>query len=107
MTKGELRMEFERLQKHETIEDCQELIGIYSNFMMLAMKNHHSEDLNSRVEGHGKLILQMMMTKTIAINSLLNGLSFLATDGSKLDKLLDPVIFGVLIRKGDMKCIKN
>ncbi|MGN6402326.1 MAG: hypothetical protein ACTHMD_17840 [Flavisolibacter sp.] len=98
MTQGELRTGFARLQKHETVAECRELIGIYSNFMMLVIQNHHSESLNSRVEGHGKLILQMMMTKTIAINSLLNGLSFKATDGSKLDKLLDPVIFGVLIR---------
>jgi hypothetical protein len=98
MTQEELRREFTRLQSHETVEDCQALIGIYSNFMMIAMNNHHSENLNSRLEGHGKLILQMMMTKTIAINTLLNGLSFVATDGSRLNKLFDPVIFGALIR---------
>src|SRR5688572_15047782 len=98
MTQEELRAQFTRLQSHETIEECQELICIYSDFMMLAMKNHHSENLYSRFEGHGKLILQMMMTKTIAINTLLNGLSFVATDGNRLTKLLDPIIFGTLIR---------
>jgi hypothetical protein len=98
MTQDELRIEFARLQSHETVEDCQELMCIYSDFMMLVMKNHHSENLHSRLEAHGKLVLQMMMTKTIAINTLLNGLSFVATDGSKLNKLLDPVIFAVLIR---------
>ena len=98
MTQDELRSQFVRLQDHENIEDCQELIGIHANFMMLAMKNHHSENIISEYEGHGKLVLQMIMTKIIAVNSLLNGLTFVATDGSSLNKLLDPVIFGTLIR---------
>lgn len=98
MTQNELRSEFERLQGYEKIEDCQDLIKMHANFMMLTMKNHHSENILSPYDGHGKLILQMVMTKIITINTLLNGLTFIATDGSKLDKLLDPIIFGTLIR---------
>jgi hypothetical protein len=98
MNINELRSEIARLQMHHSIKDCQDLIGIYSEFLLMATKNHHSEELNSKMDGHGKLILQMIMTKTIAINTLLNGLSFQATDGTNINNLMDPIVFGTLIR---------
>ncbi len=97
MTENELRQGFTRLIEFKTIEIAQELIAIHLDFMLDAIQNHHS--LNTTpYEGQGKLIMQMMMTKSLALHTLLKGTSFSNIHNIKVHSLIDPTIIGNVIR---------
>lgn len=98
MTKEQLRKECSRLFACKTIADSKDLLDIYAEFLFRTVQNHHEEAVYTQAEAEAKLVLQMIMTKVLHIKSVIEGISFKAKDGSKLNKIIDPTIVALLIR---------
>ena len=98
MTKEELRNECTRLIKCKTIKDSHDLIDIYTEFFFRAVKNHHEEPVYNKSDADAKMVLQMMMTKTLHLKSIIQGISYQAKDGTILNKIIDPTIVASLVR---------
>lgn len=93
-----LRKECIRLGSHESIEVCCEMLDIYSNFILNVVKIHHSEMPKSELERDGKMILQMMLTKTLYLKQMLNGVKFRTDQGVLLNNIIDPVVISAHVR---------
>jgi hypothetical protein len=98
MTKEELRIECTRFFKCKTINDSYDLIDIYTEFLFNAVKNHHDEPVYKHSDADAKMVLQMMMTKTLHLKSIVKGISYKAKDGSTLNNIIDPTIVASLVR---------
>lgn len=98
MKKEELRNECTRLFKCKTINDSYDLIDIYAEFFFSAVKNHQDEPVYKASDADAKMVLQMMMTKTLHLKSIVEGISYQAKDGSVLNKIIDPTIVASLVR---------
>ncbi len=98
MTKTQLREECSRLFKCEIIEDSNDLLDIYGEFLFKAIQNHHKETVYSHAEAEAKIVLQMMFTKVLHLKNVISGISFNSKDGSVLHTIIDPTIVAILIR---------
>jgi hypothetical protein len=97
-TKDKLRLECERLFKCETIYDSYDLLDIYTEFLFLTIKNHHQEAVYTIADADAKMIAQMMLTKTLHLKSVVQGITYEAKDGTTLNKIIDPTVVAILIR---------
>jgi hypothetical protein len=93
-----LRREYARLCKPNNINDCLEVVDIYSEFFTRSILSSHPSDAKSAQEGEAKLIQQMMLTKCLHLKSILPGTSFISKRGDKLPKIVDPTIVACLVR---------
>lgn len=93
-----LREECSRFFVCETLGDSLELLDIYAEFLYLAIKNHHRESVQNYPDADAKMVVQMMLTKTLHLISIVSGISYTSTDGSKLNKVVDPTIVASMIR---------
>jgi hypothetical protein len=98
MTKEQLRSDVTRLSQCKTVDDGIEILGIYAEFFFNAIQNHHDEPVYTKAEAEAKIILQMMLTKTLHLKGVLEGITYKAKDGSTLNKIIDPTIVASLIR---------
>ena len=71
---------------------------MFSNFLLIAIRNHHNEQADSDANAQAKLIFQMMLTKVLHLRSLTNGVSFTTNDGTTLNEITDPTILAISIR---------
>ena len=97
MTLQQLRTEYERLAHPNYIKDCIELLDIYCNFLITVI-NSHQENLEDVAEREARLLLQMMMTKTLNLKNVIKGVSFCSKNSITLNNIIDPTIVAVLIR---------
>ena len=98
MDKEKLRYECKRLIECYSIADSEELIDVYSELFFRFVMNHHEEPVYSQADSDAKIILQMVMTKTLYIKSTIQGISYDAKDGSIMKKIIDPTIVASLVR---------
>lgn len=98
MQKEELRKELQRLISFDNITDSKDLITIYCECFFRIVKNHQADENKSTPHREAKIIMQMMMTKALHLQSATDGLSFMAQDGSYLNQMIDPTIISSLIR---------
>lgn len=98
MTRDFLRKEFLRLNSFPTINDRNDLIDIYSEFLFLAVLNHQQDEVHSLADSEAKLICQMMLTKTLNIKQIIQGVEYSSRNGSRLNNIIDPTIVASLIR---------
>jgi hypothetical protein len=97
MTKEQLRKDVMRLSQCKTVDDGIEIFGIYAEFFFNAIQNHN-EPVYTQAEADAKMVLQMMLTKTLHLKGVLEGVTYKAKDGSTLNKIIDPTIVASLIR---------
>lgn len=97
MTESELHDECSRLFLCKTLKDSYDLIEIYLNFLFQAIKNHHKDGASTIADAEAKILLQMIFTKTLYLKKAIEGVSY-DSDGSKLNKIIDPTIVASLIR---------
>lgn len=97
-------MELEELRKRckkffwcESIQDCQELLDIYIEFFYAAVMNHN-ENVYTHSEADAKMVIQMMMTKTLHLKKSLSGIGNQFKDGKVLNNIIDPTIIATQIR---------
>lgn len=98
MSKEALRKEVSRLISCDNINDSKELIKVYSELFFRIIKNHQADNINSNADREAKIINQMMLTKALHLQSATDGISYVAQDGSALNRIIDPTIIASLIR---------
>lgn len=98
MTQEELRQQFIKYIQKPTITEQKKVLDMFSNFLLIAVRNHHNEDIDSNATGQAKLVLQMVLTKVLHLRSLVNGVSFTTNDGTILNDIIDPTIVAISIR---------
>ena len=98
MPQEELRQNFIKYNLKPTIRENREVLDMFSNFLVMAVKNHHNDPVDNDADAQAKLILQMMLTKTLHLRSLANGIEFVANDGTILNNIIDPTIVAISIR---------
>jgi hypothetical protein len=98
MTQEELRKEYTRLTRLETIEGSKDLMEIYLKFLFKVIQNHHTDEVQSLADQEAKIILQMVFTKIAHMKQLVEGIRFVASDGSKLNDIIDPTIVASNVR---------
>src|SRR5436190_2206299 len=96
--KEKLRKECFRFFYCESINDSYELMDIYSDLLLKMINNHHQEPVYSQADADAKMVLQMMLTKTLHLRNAVNGVSYQAKGGLELNKIIDPTIVAALIR---------
>lgn len=97
MTLQQLRTEYTRLAHPKSINDCIELLDIYCNFLITTISECRVRP-NNVMEGEATLLLQMMLTKTLHIKSIIKGVSFSSKNEISLNNIIDPTVLAVLIR---------
>ncbi len=98
MDKENLRNECSRLFKVNTLDDCIDLLDVYSEFLFKVVQKHHNEPVYSSHEADAKIVLQMILTKVLHLKSVIIGISYESKDGSRLKKIIDPTIVASFIR---------
>lgn len=97
MNQEELRKQCKRFFWCESVQDCQELLDIYIEFFFEAIMNH-DEDVYTHEEADARIVIQMMMTKTLHLKKALDGIGNQFKNGKKLNNIIDPTIIALLIR---------
>ena len=97
-SKEELREECSRLFACDSIHDSYELIDIYSELLFNIIRNHHDEAVYTQADADAKIVVQMMLTKSLHLRSAVNGITYQSKDGTTLNKIIDPTIVASLIR---------
>lgn len=98
MTKEDLRKECKRLWTCNTIEDSKELLIIYLEYLLRVIKNNKDDQNTTLADHEARLINQMIFTKAAYLQQIIEGIEFIAKDGSKLKRIVDPTIVASLIR---------
>jgi len=98
MNKEELRAEYMRLSNLTTIKDSLDLFDIYLEYLWNLIRDHHKDPVYSFANKDAKIMSQMMFTKLTHLKKLVEGVSYRAKDGSRLNDIIDPTIIASLIR---------
>lgn len=98
MTKENLRQEFLRLIKLETIKDCIDLFDIYLEHLWNVMIEHHEDKVYSYANKDAKIINQMMFTKVTHLKKIVEGVGYTSIHGAQLNEIVDPTIVASLTR---------
>ncbi len=93
----ELRTNFTRLSHPETIEDCNEVIDYYCEFILQTV-HRQKDDKVTDIEAHARILLQMMMTKLLHLKAAIAGVNFNSKTGIRLNKIVDFTIIPSLTR---------
>jgi hypothetical protein len=87
-----------RLCVCETIEDSQSCLDLFSGFMWKVIETDAQKSVLTKIEHEAKLMLQMMFTKVLHLNGILNGVSYSSNSGSYLNNIIDPGVVAVMSR---------
>ncbi|MGB4655357.1 MAG: DUF5677 domain-containing protein [Bacteroidales bacterium] len=99
MTKEQLRTEYLRLSRLETIKDCLDLFDIFIEHLWNVMTVHHKDKVYSFPNKDAKFINQMLFSKLINLKKLVEGVGYTARNGEKLNNnIIDPTIVASLTR---------
>jgi hypothetical protein len=96
--KNKLRKECLKLFFCKTINDSFELIDIYTEFLYQIIMKHHKEPVYNYADADAKMVVQMMLTKTLHLKKIAEGISYNSKDGTHLNRIVDPTIVASLIR---------
>ncbi len=98
MTKEQLRAEYLRLNKLESIKDCLDLFEIFLEHLWNVINDHHEDKVYSYANKDAKILNQMMFTKLTHLKKLVEGVGYTAKNGDKLNDIVDPTIVASLTR---------
>lgn len=98
MTQAELRAYFLKYSYKPAIEDTKAVLAMFADFLVMTVHNHHGEAVDNDADGQARLILQMMLTKTLHLRSIANGVTFTAKDGTVLNNIIDSTVVASAVR---------
>lgn len=93
-----LRADCYRLYDCKSITDSIELMDVFAGFLFSAIKDRKKDKAESKAEFEARMVFQMMLTKSLHLKSIVNGVSFTSQDGDKLNNIIDPTIVACLVR---------
>lgn len=99
MNLSEVREEIVRLNFTRDIETATEYLEFFIQCLYDIIMNHKKGATDSDLELNARLILQMIFSKLIHLNKLLEGVGFTNKKGTQLiNPILDPTIITTLVR---------
>jgi len=98
MTQEEFQNEFSRLLKGETNKDVNDLINIYLGYLFKTIQAQAGTPSATKALNDSKIINQMVFTKLAHLQQLMNGIEFVAPDGSRLNNIIDPTVVAAAAR---------
>ena len=98
MTQIELQEKFKKFILYPTLTEYKETLTVFSNFMLNVVRKHHFDKVESFADGEARIVFQMMMTKLLHLQSLLDGVTFSSSDGVILNNIIDPTVVGTVVR---------
>lgn len=112
MTKQELKDYCDTLLNPSTLEDCANMLDKFARFFMVVVNKHHDKDVDTQPKADLKIILQMLLSKTIYIKYLLDGTGYSCEDyvskpiiegcfgkeNYSLNRIIDPTILAAQVR---------
>lgn len=98
MTLQELRKAFDRLSHPETLLDAFEVLNFYNEFYLRATNFQREENPKNHIEDEARLLLQMMLSKTLHLKNIIEGVNFTTTNGITLNNIVDPTIVASIVR---------
>jgi hypothetical protein len=101
MTENEkivLRSMAKHLWSVNTIEASKDMINILSNCLFKIFYEHSKTPYKNKFERDAKLVAQMLFTKLLSLNQMLDGIEFQSNHGIKLNKIVDPTVVAGLVR---------
>jgi hypothetical protein len=91
MNQEELRKEYLRLIRLETIKDSFDLIDIYLNYFFLVIRKQ-KKPTESISLSEAKIVNQMIFTKTAHMKEMAKGIEYSTKDGAILNNIIDPTL---------------
>ena len=98
MNKEELRSEYIRLNKLETLEDCLDLFDIFLGNLWNVINQHHEDKVYSYADKDAKIINQIMFSKLLHLKKIVEGVGYESESGDVLNDIIDPTIVASLTR---------
>ena len=98
MTQEELREISFRYNVRAGLKEQVEILELFSQTFLKIIQNHHKDAVYGQADADAKMILQMMLTKTLYLRKLIDGVSFKSTSGPALNSIIDPTILAMLVR---------
>lgn len=81
------------------------LLGYYIDNLFLILKTHLDNEYTSDIEENGRIMLQMLTTKLLAVQNLINGINY-SSSTITLNTIVDPTSIAVLTRSiYEMTCV--
>ncbi len=97
MTQEELRHEYERLTHLNKMEDAHDTFGIFMNYFFKVIMNHHKQ-AKSYADSEAEILNQMMFSKIAHLEQMLGGIEYVADDGARLNRIIDPTMVANQVR---------
>jgi hypothetical protein len=98
MTRDELRAFFCKYLYKPTLRDNTEILEICCKFIVEAIKIQQTTPVSRESDGYAKVILQMIMSKALHLNSLAKGVSLSPGRNNPSNNIVDPTVLAVLVR---------
>jgi hypothetical protein len=93
-----LRNDYQRLGQCKDINDCFEIIDIYSNFLLLVIEKHYPTLSKNEIDKHGSIIVQMILMKLQHLRQVIQGVNTSSSTGFSINDIIDPAIVAGLVR---------
>ncbi len=98
MNQIELREAFLKHTDPNSIDDIKIVLEIFSKFLMGTISRSHMSIETSQDEGDGRIIFQMLFTKLLSVEKLLDGIQYHKEGVGSLRRIIDPMSIAVIIR---------
>lgn len=95
---SQLRNDAKRLFGGESTSAVKDMISILSECLFKIINVHGREIPKSKAEGECKIIVQMLFSKLLTLQKMMDGIEYKSRDNVKLNKLIDPTVVAVLCR---------
>ena len=108
MNQIELREAYLKHTDPNSIDDIKIVLEIFSKFLMGTISRSHMSIEASQDESDGKIIFQMIFTKLLSVEKLLDGIQYHKEGVGSLKRIIDPMSIAVLIRSVyEIVCLFN
>jgi len=96
--KNQLRMASMRLWGGETMAANKDAMYILAKCLFKIILDHGKEPVKNQAEAESKLIVQMIFSKLLNLNKIVDGVDFDSKDEYHLNNVIDPTVIAILVR---------
>lgn len=96
--KEQLRNDAMRLFKCSEISDTKDMLFILSECLFRITNFQKDQLKENRANADANIVLQMIFSKVLNLNKMLEGVAYEAMDDTQLNNIIDPTVIAVVIR---------
>ncbi|MCQ6960421.1 hypothetical protein [Mucilaginibacter aquariorum] len=96
--KNQLRRDASRLFQCENIPATKDMLHILAECLFQITYLQKDIPINNRADADAKIVLQMILSKTLYLNKMLDGVDFRSFDNKILNNIVDPTLIAVVVR---------